>query len=550
MKLLNFLAREAKDAPRGALLAMTTVSAVATSLMLALTNLGAEQVARHGAGNIELLIAYLIVFGVLLEARSFALTRSVTAVEQGVLRLRLRLIDKIRRQDLRFIEDQGGIGTFAPLNRDIGLISQAVVFVVPVAESLLILLFTCLYVAWLSPQSLLAVLAIYLVALPIYLARFLTTRDDLRQATVEDNEFFERFTGVLLGFKELKLDRRESDGVFERLRQTSETAYLLKLASSERQTNDVIFAGSIFYLALLAVVFAIPALTPETSATIHKVAAAVIFMIAPLAHLVNGAPTLVKADVAIRNLYALEERLDEARTESADAPPEEARQGFERIELKAATFRYPGLDGRTGFGIGPLDLTLNRGERVFVVGDNGSGKTTLIKLLTGLYRPDGGKILLDGSPVTNAERTRYSSLFASVFTDFHLFDRIYGIPHLDPAHVNRALADLGLVHKTHYTDQGYTSIDLSTGQRKRLAFLAAVLKNRAICVFDELAADQDPEFRRRLYEEILPKLSAEGRTLILISHDDRYFHTADRVLEMRDGQLLERTPEMSRGVAG
>ncbi|MGB5735137.1 MAG: cyclic peptide export ABC transporter [Thiohalocapsa sp.] len=539
MKLFDFLSREAGDAPHREIVAMTAVSSVATMLLLVLTNLGAEYAADGGGIRIELAVGYLVVFGVLLESRGFALTQSVTAVERGVLRVRLRVIDKVRRADLRFIEQRGGVATYASLTQDVGLISQAVVFLVPVAESVLILLFVGLYLGWLSPPSLLAVLAIYSVTLPVYLLRFARTRDQLRRAATADGSFLEQFVELLHGFKELKLNRRESDAFYTHLVNTGANAVRMKLASSERQTNDVIYAGSILYLALLAVAFAIPALVPEASATVYKVAAAVLFMIAPLTHLVNGAPTLAKADAAVSNLYALEERLDEALTVPVDAPPPMPLREFESIQLQGVGFRFVGHDGRHEFLVGPLDFRLNRGERIFVAGANGSGKTTLIKLLTGLYRPESGEVLLDGTPVADADQTRYRSLFASVFDDFQLFERIYGIADLEPELVNEWLADLGLGHKTRYSAAGYSTIELSTGQRKRLAFLESVLKGRPICVFDELAADQDPGFRRRLYEELLPRLSASGRTLVIVSHDDQYFHTADRLVEMRDGQLAE-----------
>lgn len=547
MKLLEFLSREAGDAPRREIIAMTAVSSIATILLLVLTNLGAEHAADQGVIEIELVIGFLVVFAVLLEARSYALTQSVTAVERGVLRFRVRVIDKVRHGDLRSIERHGGAEAYAPLTQDIGLISQAVVFLVPVAESALILLFIGLYLAWLSPASLLAVLAIYAVTLPIYFLRFAHTRKELRRAATADGGFFEHFAELLHGFKELKLNRRESDAYYAHLGETSDAASHLKLHSSERQTNDVIFAGSMFYLALLAVAFVIPVLVPETSSTVYKVAAAVLFMIAPLTHLVNGAPTLAKADAAVSNLYALEARLDESLTEPLDAPPPAAPSEPGQIELKGVGFHFTGPDGQTSFQIGPLNLTLNRGECLFIVGANGSGKTTLIKLLTGLYRPDQGQVLLDGVALADADQASYRSLFTSVFDDFELFERIYGVAELDPERVNARLAELELAHKTQYTESGYSTIDLSTGQRKRLAFLESVLKERPICVFDELASDQDPEFRRRLYEELLPRLSASGRTLVVVSHDDQYFHTADRVLLMRDGKLSERPPERAEG---
>ncbi len=547
MKLFEFLSREAGDAPRREIVAMTAVSSVATMLLLVLTNLGAEYAADQGVVRIELLVGYLVVFGILLASRGFALTQSATAAERGVLRFRLRVIDKVRRADLRFVEQQGGVAAYASLTQDVGLISQAVVFLIPVAESVLILLFIGLYLVWLSPPSLLAVLAIYAVTLPVYLLRFARTGSQLRRAATADGSFFEQFVELLHGFKEVKLNRRESDAFHAHLVETGADAVRLKLASSERQTNDVIYAGSILYLALLAVAFAIPSLVPEASTTVYKVAAAVLFMIAPLTHLLNGAPTLAKADAAVSNLYALEERLDEALSAPMDAPPPMPLREFESIRLQGVEFRFVGHDGRPGFAVGPLDLGVRRGERIFVVGANGSGKTTLIKLLTGLYRPERGQVLLDGTPVADTDQARYRSLFTSVFDDFQLFERIYGIAELEPNVVNEWLAELGLGHKTRYSTTGYSTTELSTGQRKRLALLESVLKGRPICVFDELAADQDPEFRRRLYEELLPQLSASGRTLVVVSHDEQYFHTADRLVEMRDGQLTEVALDRAEG---
>ncbi len=546
MKLLEFLGREASDAPQREIAAMTAVSGIATILLLVFTNLGAEYAANQGAMGTELVVGYLVVFAILLDARRFALTQAVTAVERGVLEFRVRVIDKVRRGDLRFVEGEGGAAAYAPLTQDIGLISEAVVFLIPVAESVLILLFTGLYLAWLSPPCLLAVIAIYAVTLPVYYLRFSRTREELRHAASADGGFFEHFAELLHGFKELKLDRRESDAYYGHLHETADAAFHLKLRTGERQTHDVILVGSIFYLTLFAVSFAIPVWVPEASNTVYKVASAVLFMMAPLTHLVNGAPTLAKADAAVSNLYALEARLDAALSEPLDAPPPTPRRDFEHIELQGVEFRFRAPDGRSDFSLGPLDLSLRRGERIFVVGASGSGKTTLLKLLTGLYRPERGQILLDGVPLTDADQAQYRTLFTSVFDDFQLFDRIYGVPVHDPDRIQAWLTELDLAHKTQYTDMGYSNIDLSTGQRKRLAFLESVLKDRPICVFDELASDQDPDFRRRLYEELLPRLSASGRTLVIVSHDDQYFHTADRILEMGDGRLIEAVPDSSR----
>lgn len=535
MKVLHFLAKETQ-APRQAILAMACLSGAANALLLALINGGAEQVS-DSALKTQQVALYLIAFALYLAAQHYALTRSVEAVEQALEQVKVRVADKVRRSGLRFVEEQGGIAAFSSLTQDAGSISQGVPMLVSAAQSALLLVCATFYLASISPASMLAVSVVYGAAIPVYLAGYVRTRAELAQAADREGLFFEGFTGLLGGFKELKLNRAASDDLFGRLRAIARQAYDLKLAASGRQVQGMILASTSFYLVLLAVVFAIPAAIPEASGTVHKVAATVLFVIGPLGQLVSASPVLAKADATVGALYALEERLDRAAGAAEENGPRAPWRAFERIELKAVRFDYTDRHGRALFSVGPIDLELKRGELLFVVGGNGSGKSTLLKLLTGLYRVDAGEILIDGRALAARDYAGYRGLFASVFADFHLFDRIYGVPDLDPAEVDRWIERMGLAGKTRYSDEGFSEIALSTGQRKRLAFVGAVLTGRPICVFDELAADQDPEFRRCYYEEILPGLRASGTTVVVVSHDDRWFHVADRVLRLSDGQI-------------
>jgi len=105
---------------------------------------------------------------------------------------------------------------------------------------------------------------------------------------------------------------------------------------------------------------------------------------------------------------------------------------------------------------------------------------------------------------------------------------------------------LEISHKVSIEGGAFSTIDLSAGQRKRLALVQAYLENRPVMVFDEWAAEQDPTFRRVFYTEILPDLKRQGKTLIVISHDDRYFHLADRRITLRGGRVADeigRAPE-------
>jgi putative ATP-binding cassette transporter len=132
-------------------------------------------------------------------------------------------------------------------------------------------------------------------------------------------------------------------------------------------------------------------------------------------------------------------------------------------------------------------------------------------------------------------------MMAVVFSDFHLSPRLWGVPPEDMARARELIASVDLEGIVTVRDGAFSTTALSTGQRKRLALVVALLERRPVLVLDEFAADQDPGFRRRFYREILPALRAEGLTILAVTHDDDYFDAADRRLVMDEGQLREVT---------
>ena len=517
------------------------------ALLLALINLAAEGI-YAGEERWLLALAFGGVFAASAAAQWLALSRSSDAVEGAIAGIKIRVAEKLRRSSLRVVEAQGGIDAYAPLTR-IGVISQGTVLLVLAAQALSVLAFVCIYLALLSPASLVAIVAILAVTLPVLGAGYEGTRSLLQRAAAVEGRFFHRFGELVSGFSDVVMDRRLSDGLLADLGRISRESLDAKLAATERHVRDINFASSMLSLLMFAVMFAVPLTLGQDGGMSHELATAVLFLFGPVGELAAAIPVLGRFDAAVSDLYALEARLDHASAAADDLPPAVGPRGFERIELAGVGFHYdladtaigeaPAGERQTAFAVGPLDLTLRRGELVFIVGGNGSGKSTLLKLLTGLYRPAAGRVLLDGKAIADDARPAYRTLFATVFTDFHLFERLHGQPDVDPAAVNERLAELGLAGKTRYTAGGFTDLALSTGQRKRIALLAALGKERPILVLDELAADQDPPFRRRFYEEMLPALKEQGLTLVCVTHDDHYFHVADRVLRMRDGRLLE-----------
>ena len=211
---------------------------------------------------------------------------------------------------------------------------------------------------------------------------------------------------------------------------------------------------------------------------------------------------------------------------------------FRAIRLCDVSFSYAASGSFDPFSVGPINLEIRRGETLFLVGGNGSGKTTLLKLIAGLYEPSSGIIKVDDIPVTQSLRPSYRSLFAGVFSDFHLFNRLYGVGTVDLATASDLLARMRISQKVQIVDGRFSTLDLSTGQRKRLALIASLLEDRLVYIFDEWTADQDPHFREEFYGKSFPDLKRQGKTIIAITHDDRYWKWSDRVVKLDYGQIV------------
>jgi len=211
---------------------------------------------------------------------------------------------------------------------------------------------------------------------------------------------------------------------------------------------------------------------------------------------------------------------------------------FHGLNCNGLTFSYHDERGRPSFSLEPLDFQLSKGELVFITGGNGSGKSTFLKVLAGLYPPAHGSITVNGVVVGHNNRQNYRNLFANVFSDFHLFDCVYGIKQVDPDRVRDLLKLTDLSHKTSIADHKIETVSLSSGQRKRLALVLALLEDKPILLLDEWAAEQDPPFRRKFYREILPWLKQQEKTVVAVTHDDDHYDVADRVLKMQFGKFV------------
>jgi putative ATP-binding cassette transporter len=295
------------------------------------------------------------------------------------------------------------------------------------------------------------------------------------------------------------------------------------------------------YVLLGAVVFVAPTLSNSLGgSSISKATTALLFVVGACFGLVQSIPILLNANAAASRIEELETTLRAAG--STELKEITIPKRFEKIEMRDITFRYVDKFSDAAFKIGPIDFTLQPGELVFITGGNGSGKSTFLRVLSGLYPPNSGEITLDGVRIDDHNRDTYRALMSAIFFDYHLFQRLYGIPREQSGELQRLLAQFRLSDKTGLVDGEFRTLDLSGGQRRRLALIVSLLEKRPILLLDEWTAEQDPEFRRKFYDELLPDLMAAGATIVVITHDDRYLDELTlraRRVRMDEGRIVE-----------
>jgi putative pyoverdin transport system ATP-binding/permease protein len=511
---------------------------LANAGLLAIINAAAEN-ASNEAENGRLLLLFGITIALYVYMQRFILFTSITEVEAILSGIRVEVADRIRNADLEALEHLGRSEIFGVVARETQNISQAASTLVMALQMTMMVAFSVAYLAILSKTAFFITIAMSWVGIMLHLRRAKALTAMLGEAQRKENEFLSLLTHLMDGFKEVRLRKSRSADLFQYLRAVSGTVQAVKTKSGREFSAHIIFAQLMFYALLAAIVFLLPRLSTEYSTVVLKLTAAILFIIGPLAGIVNAIPVYSAANVAAQNIFDIEQKLTASSAPDRDGRPEAPPSApFTRIEIRRAVFQYPDRGTGSVFRLGPIDLEVYAGEILFIVGGNGSGKSTLLKTLTGLYHSQSGSITMDDTLLSQETAAWYRSHFAAVFSEYHLFDRLYGLRDIPAERVNELLRLMQLSDKTAFENGRFTTLDLSHGQRKRLALLVALLEDRPILVLDEWAADQDPPFRRFFYEELLPQLKQQGKTIIAVTHDDKYFDRADRVVKMEYGEFV------------
>ncbi|HSF43385.1 MAG TPA: cyclic peptide export ABC transporter [Thermoanaerobaculia bacterium] len=549
MKLIHILLRYSRG-PAILAIVVGCLSGLASTALLAVLNSAIHRSAQGTSG--ELLLPFLglaVLFAAARLLSGYLLDRVSLSTVFG---LRSQLSWDILGTPLNRLESIGSHRLTAVLTSDIGSIAGALQRLSPLCINLAILLGGLAYLGWLSWKVLLVVAVILPFGVVTYQLPNQRARIRQREAREVTDKVFEHYRGVTEGAKELQLNRQrrhafmarldEAGLLFQKLRIESMT--LFRLASTWGQLLLFLLIGTLVFYLSQAIGLPQP--------TVTGAALVLLYILNPLQSLLDTLPELAQAAVAVENVEKLGFSLARGRGDRTADP--EPVLPVAALELCGVRYRHPGEE-ELGFGVGPIDLRLEPGELVFVTGGNGSGKTTLAKLITGLYTPVEGQIRLNGRAITPKTLEWCRQHVSAVFSDFYLFRELLGLGQSSGlAGIQDLLTRLQLRHKVRIEDGSFTTLSLSQGQRKRLALLTTWLEDRPLVLFDEWAADQDPVFRDFFYTQVLPQLKEQGKTVVVISHDDRYYGIADRVLKLDQGTILSeetmRPPRVAMAVQG
>ncbi|MGA8823452.1 MAG: cyclic peptide export ABC transporter [Pseudolabrys sp.] len=519
------------------LLIMSGVGGISTAAILAAINSGLQ------SGS-SLWAATLFVIALLLFIKSqYYVTITTTAeIESIIHKIRTRIMDQIRRSELLSIESIGRARIVAAVTSDTAILTQASNMLAFTVQGAVLIVFVAIYVAFLSIAAIVTTIVIVSVAATIFHQKNRRLVGEKQRAAAWERRLFDRLTDFLDGFKEVRLNRARSADLFDDAVDVSRTAANIKITTQAETFKMIVTSQFSMYVLLGAVVFVAPQFSDTLGgAALTKTTTALMFIVGACFGLVQSIPILLNANAAADRIVQLENAM-RATVSSAQLREIPIPKRFDKIEMHKIMFRYVDRHSETSFQIGPIDFTLRPGELVFITGGNGSGKSTFLRVLSGLYPPDSGEIILDGKHIDGDTRDEYRALMSAIFFDYHLFKRLYGVPNAEPGEVDRLLRQFRLNDKTGLSDGEFRTLDLSGGQRRRLALIVSLLEKRPILLLDEWTAEQDPEFRRKFYDELLPDLMKADATVVVITHDDRYLdelNLAARRIRMDEGRIVE-----------
>jgi putative pyoverdin transport system ATP-binding/permease protein len=452
--------------------------------------------------------------------------------------LRMKLCQQILAAPLQHLELLGVSRILATLTEDIPTITVALGMLPVICINFALIIGCLAYMAYLSWIFFGVLIAFLVLGIAGYQISVMKVHKIFTRARANADELLEHLRALIYGTKELKMHRGRRELFMQQQLDTSAQSFMGNNISAFRLYSVAACWGqALMFIVIGIYLFILSPMQHVSNATLIGYTLALLYLTTPIQVIMNVLPQLSRANIAMQTVTKMGFTLESIRPEELpDTAP--AWGAWQTLELKCVTHRYQRENDSESFVLGPIDLTLEAGGIIFITGGNGSGKTTLMKLIAGLYLPEQGQIELNRQPVTNASVENYRQYFSAIFSDYFLFDQLLVTDSNTDKQAAHYLEVLMLSHKVQIKNGKLSTKGLSQGQRKRLALLSAYMEDRSIYLFDEWAADQDPYYKTIFYSQLLPELKKRNKTVIVISHDDRYYDVADRLIKLEEGQIV------------
>jgi len=468
------------------------------------------------------------------------LSVTITRLSQTLFwELRMQVLSVILKANCQQLNSRRSRITTAVLS-DVSTLMDVSLYIIQFSTSSILAISCLIYLLSISMALFFVTIAVSLAGILVYLSSSGKNERWFQSARSLENEFSRNFFSILNGFKEIFMEPRKGAAIYNsKIKAIANESYKNNLAAYTGFINNQITGQILFYILITFILLFFSLSLKIKPSDLISFVFTLLYLLSSIESILLLLPVISRARVASNHLVGLKTELEELNFKNRTPNRYILKDEFDLIEIRDMEFYY-GENGRS-FGIGPLNFSVCKGEAVFIYGGNGSGKTTLIHSILGLCSPSAGEIRLNGNLITAENYAEYRTIFSVVFSDFYLFDEVLGIADLNIDKWNYYLSLFELEGKVKIDGTQLSTTDLSTGQRKRLALIVALLEEKPVLVIDEWAADQDPHFRKKFYTEIIPLLKDEGITIIAITHDDRYYHCSDKLYKMDYGKITEET---------
>ena len=473
--------------------------------------------------------------------------------QETVLKLCHTLSRKIAAAPYSQLEKIGPARILTALTDDVLTLTSAIQAIPTMSINVAVVTGCSLYLAWLSWQAFMGIVIVGILGAVIYNFLHVRAFKAIYRAREERDVLRGHFRDLIEGIKELKMHALRLEAFLSaRVLPTSENFKQYNLVAGRQFILVDSWSQCLFFCIIGLVLFVSPVFHSLSAEALTGFVFASLYVMSPILSIMGTVPTFYRGGISLKKIEEIGVSLEMEDRHKGHQQKKEESILTRVLRLESVEYTYASEQGQEQpFHLGPIDLVLHPGEIVFLVGGNGSGKSTLVKVITGLYVPHSGSISLDGEEVGEHSRAWYQQHFSVVFSDFYLFDELLGLthPHIDE-HASVYAKVLALDEKVSVVNGKLSTTALSLGQRKRLALMTALLEDRPFYIFDEWAADQDPNYKEIFYRQILPGLKARDKAVIVVTHDDRYFDQGDRVIKLEDGRMADHSTDSSKRSIG